>query len=117
MEIESDTTSPTLQSISSTLSDPTKQEEAVLEYIRNFPEGNGSKRALLLKVSHVGGHKFAGNMVLYTPSGAGIWYGRVTPKEVPAIVHETIINGRIIPELLRTAVNVPTKDGKCFHDW
>lgn len=81
-EIELDTTSPSLQSISSTSSDPTKQEEAVLEYVRNVPEGNASKRALLLKVSHVGGHKLAGNMVLYTPSGAGIWYGRVTPKEV-----------------------------------
>ena len=81
-EIELDTTSPSLQSISSTSSDPTEQEEAVLEYVRNVPEGNGSKRALLLKVSHVGGHKFAGNMVLYTPSGAGIWYGRVTPKQV-----------------------------------
>ena len=52
------------------------------KYVRSIPEGNGSKRALLLKVSHVGGHKFAGNMVLYTSSGAGIWHGRVTPKEV-----------------------------------
>jgi hypothetical protein len=37
--------------------------------------------------------------------------------QVPVIVDETIINGRIIPELLRAAVNVPTEGGKCFHDW
>jgi hypothetical protein len=84
-EIELDTTSPSLQNIPSS-SDPSKRDEAVLSYIRNASEGNRTKRALLLKVSHVGGHKLAGNMVLYTPSGAGMWYGRVTPKEVSRLI-------------------------------
>lgn len=30
----------------------------------------------------------------------GIWYGRVTPADVPRIVDETVIGGRIIPELV-----------------
>ncbi len=29
----------------------------------------------------------------------GVWYGRVTVEDVPRIVEETIVGGRIIPEL------------------
>jgi len=36
-----------------------------------------------LKISHIGGHKFAGNVIVY-PSG--VWYGRVTPCHVPLLV-------------------------------
>ena len=44
-------------------------------------------------ISHIGGHKFAGNVI--------IWYGRVEPKHVQGIIYETILGGRIIQELLR----------------
>ncbi len=30
----------------------------------------------------------------------GIWYGRVRPEDVPRIVSETIVAGRILPDLL-----------------
>jgi (2Fe-2S) ferredoxin len=30
----------------------------------------------------------------------GIWYGRVTPADVPRIVEETIVNGHILADLL-----------------
>jgi (2Fe-2S) ferredoxin len=30
----------------------------------------------------------------------GIWYGRVTPADVPRIIEETVINGRILDDLL-----------------
>ncbi len=30
----------------------------------------------------------------------GIWYGHVTPEDVPRIVEETIVNGRVIEDLL-----------------
>ena len=30
----------------------------------------------------------------------GIWYGGVQPKDVPRIVEETIIQGKVIPELV-----------------
>lgn len=66
-------------------------------------------------ISHIGGHAFAGNVVIYIPkkwklrgsdntsplAGKGIWYGRVEPKHVWGIVEETIQNGRVIEELLR----------------
>lgn len=66
-------------------------------------------------ISHIGGHAFAGNVVIYIPkqwklrdrnvysplAGKGIWYGRVEPRHVWGIVEETIQKGRIIEELLR----------------
>ncbi|CAF4351765.1 unnamed protein product, partial [Rotaria sp. Silwood2] len=36
-----------------------------------------------LKISHVGGHKFAGNVIVY-PSGT--WYGRVLTCHVPVLI-------------------------------
>lgn len=62
-------------------------------------------------ISHIGGHKFAGNVIIYIPpflafhgnrlAGMGIWYGRVEPRHVPGIVAETLGAGRIIKELYR----------------
>lgn len=64
--------------------------------------------------SHIGGHAFAGNVVIYLPkkfklasgkvsplAGMGIWYGRVEPRHVWGIMEETVQRGRVIDELLR----------------
>jgi (2Fe-2S) ferredoxin len=78
-------------------------------------------------ISHVGGHKFAGNVIIYMPpepepthaenngleqrektldlKGSGLWYGRVGPENVAGIVEETIINGRIIADLFRGGIS------------
>lgn len=50
-----------------------------------------------LECSHVGGHRFAANLVCLPE---GLWYGRVRPEDVERIVaeHEA---GRLVPELLR----------------
>ena len=63
-------------------------------------------------ISHIGGHKFAGNVIVYIPpsfkgnalAGKGIWYGRVEPRHVEGIVAETLLNGKVIKELLRGGV-------------
>ena len=71
-------------------------------------------------VSHVGGHKWAGNVIIYVPprreeeagsskrlsplAGRGVWYGRVEPKHVEGIVKETLIKGNVIKELCRGVV-------------
>lgn len=81
-------------------------------------------------VSHVGGHKYAGNVIMYVPpgwgylsdtaaakggdgvnalEGTGIWYGRVEPSHVEGIVQETLLNGRIVVEHFRGGVS---KDGR-----
>lgn len=76
---------------------------------------NGAARVGL--ISHIGGHKFAGNVILYLPpgfrtadgkahdlAGCGIWYGRVEPKHVEGIVKETVLEGRVIEELFRGGI-------------
>ncbi|KZW04094.1 hypothetical protein EXIGLDRAFT_716103 [Exidia glandulosa HHB12029] len=75
------------------------------------------RRALILGVSHVGGHKWAGNVQIFNPQGAGVYYGRVTPHEVPAIVKSTILDGKLLPQILRGAMNVERVPGKTLLDW
>ncbi|TVY27117.1 Altered inheritance of mitochondria protein [Lachnellula hyalina] len=68
-------------------------------------------------ISHIGGHKFAGNVILYIPpgmrmadgkenplAGCGIWYGRVEPKHVEGIVKETVLGGKVIEDLFRGGI-------------
>lgn len=68
-------------------------------------------------ISHIGGHKFAGNVIVYLPpgmktadgekhplEGCGIWYGRVEPKHVQGIVEETVLGGKVIEEHFRGGI-------------
>lgn len=65
-------------------------------------------------ISHIGGHKFAGNVIIYMPpennwssGGKGIWYGRVEGQaDVERIVNETILQGRVIDELFRGGLGI-----------
>ncbi|KAM5452070.1 Altered inheritance of mitochondria protein 32 [Microsporum audouinii] len=79
------------------------------------------KHANVGLISHIGGHKYAGNVIIYLPpslrSGSGganmlagkaIWYGRVEPKNVQGIIRETILNGRVIKDHFRGGID---KDG------
>lgn len=90
--------------------------------------------------SHTGGHKYAGNVLVFTPGGGvanqkgdrkrtgrgagkgegmtrpdadspadavkGVWYGYVTPLEVPSILERTVGKGEIIPRLWRGSMGV-----------
>ncbi|BGO88472.1 hypothetical protein NBRC10512_003014 [Rhodotorula toruloides] len=68
-------------------------------------------RVGLFKVSHIGGHRYAGNVIIYFPNGSSIWYGRATPADVAAIVDRTIMQGKVIPELLRGGLGLAGKTG------
>ncbi|EDN09673.1 sucrose cleavage family protein [Histoplasma capsulatum] len=73
-------------------------------------------------ISHIGGHKYAGNVIIYLPpsmssvgsgeggavslAGKGIWYGRVEPRHVEGIVQETVLEGRVISDHFRGGVGV-----------
>jgi hypothetical protein len=76
-----------------------------------------SKTARVGQISHIGGHKFAGNVIIYIPTtaesatgethplaGFGIWYGRVEPKHVEGIVNETVILGNVISDHYRGGI-------------
>lgn len=84
--------------------------------------------AEVAQISHIGGHKYAGNVIIYLPpgwrssgssssssegevgeggsklAGSGIWYGRVGPEEVEGVVSETVLGGRVVGALLRGGV-------------
>lgn len=68
--------------------------------------------ANVAQISHIGGHKYAGNVIIYLPpslegnalKGSGIWYGRVGPEQVEGVVEETVVKGRVVGELLRGGV-------------
>ncbi|KAF2671893.1 hypothetical protein BT63DRAFT_183115 [Microthyrium microscopicum] len=65
-------------------------------------------------VSHIGGHVFAGNVIINIPNteqfkshplaGKAVWYGRVEPRHIEGIVSETVKHGKIIQDLLRGVV-------------
>jgi len=68
-------------------------------------------------ISHIGGHKFAGNVIIYLPpgmktsegadhplAGHGIWYGRVEPKHVHGIIEQTVSKGNVISEMFRGGI-------------
>lgn len=88
-------------------------------YLLESPEKQTDDRrtARVGLISHIGGHKFAGNAILYIPpgmktkegeehalAGCGIWYGRVEPKHVEGIVQETVLEGKVIEDLFRGGV-------------
>ncbi|WP_199439964.1 sucrase ferredoxin [Umezawaea beigongshangensis] len=61
--------------------------------------------------SHVGGDRFAGNVVVLPH---GLYYGRITPAEVPRLVraHEA---GLVVPEHLRGRSSVPAAAQAAQH--
>ena len=64
-------------------------------------------------ISHIGGHKWAGNVIVYVPpgfngnglAGKGIWYGRVEPGMVEGIVEKTVLQGKVIGDLFRGGID------------
>ncbi|KAE8145311.1 sucrase/ferredoxin-like family protein Fmi1 [Aspergillus avenaceus] len=70
-------------------------------------------------ISHIGGHKYAGNIIVYVPpgmtikdsstvhplAGKGIWYGRIEPKHVQGIVEETILGGKVLADHFRGGID------------
>ncbi|KAF7586388.1 hypothetical protein BBP40_008954 [Aspergillus hancockii] len=69
-------------------------------------------------ISHIGGHKYAGNVIVYLPpgmtmkesstshplAGKGIWYGRIEPKHVQGVVEETILGGKVVTDHFRGGI-------------
>ena len=68
--------------------------------------------------SHTGGHKYAGNLLLFVPEKGlaakvedagetkGVWYGYVTAAEIPAVLERTVMRGEVIPRLWRGSMGM-----------
>lgn len=90
-----------------------------IKEIEGVNGGDGGEVGIF-NINHLGGHRYAGVMLILFPSGAYISYGRVTPQEIPRVVEDTILMGKIVPGLLRNAVGVTRKGGKAdkgFLSW
>ncbi|KAK1438814.1 hypothetical protein QVD17_04625 [Tagetes erecta] len=59
--------------------------------------------------SHVGGHKYAGNLIIYSVRDkkvCGHWFGYVTPNDVPELLDNHIGKGEIIDRIWRGQMGV-----------
>jgi hypothetical protein len=95
---------------------------ALVDAIRAEVDARGlTDRVAVRGCSHVGGHAYAGNVLVFHPPGGvdadadaaaseGTWYGYVTPREIPDIVERTIRRGEKIPRLWRGSMGMKTED-------
>lgn len=95
----------------------TTPEETEKHLSKELQSSAEEKRALILQTSHIGGHRYAGNCIIYTPQGSSVWYGRVSPHEVESIVVNTLIGGLVLPPLLRGGLNISRPPRKTLNDW
>eukprot|EP01133_Synstelium_polycarpum_P009157 gene9157-10745_t len=70
----------------------------LVDQLREEIESRGlSKEVKVFGTSHVGGHKFAGNVLVFPQ---GHWYGYATPSDVPEIL-DSALSGEVIQRLHR----------------
>lgn len=91
--------------------------------IEGRDSGESSKTGVRVGlISHIGGHKFAGNVIIYIPpglklddghthplAGHGIWYGRVEPQHVEGILKETVGKGNVVEDMFRGGIDQDRK--------
>lgn len=93
---------------------PIIRDPPVMDAVKIPTEIQGYQPAARVgQISHIGGHKFAGNVIIYIPpsfksnplAGKGIWYGRVEPANVEGIVAKTILDGKVVKDLFRGGID------------
>ncbi|KAI8533613.1 hypothetical protein RHMOL_Rhmol10G0023200 [Rhododendron molle] len=83
----------------------------LIEKFQEEIETRGLKDQVFVSAcSHIGGHKYAGNIIIFSPDAegkiAGHWYGYVTPDDVPEMLDQHIGKGEIIDRLWRGQMGV-----------
>ncbi|KAB5521054.1 hypothetical protein DKX38_025373 [Salix brachista] len=78
----------------------------LIEKLKEGIESRGLKDKVFVSAcSHVGGHKYAGNLIAFSPDSEGKtmghWYGYVTPEDVPEILDQHIEKGLVIERIWR----------------
>ncbi|OAY67576.1 Altered inheritance of mitochondria protein 32 [Ananas comosus] len=70
--------------------------------------------------SHIGGHKYAGNVIIFSPSingeVTGHWYGYVAPEDVIVLLEQHIGKGQIIDHLWRGQMGLSQEEQKTAHN-
>nr|POF22851.1 altered inheritance of mitochondria protein 32 [Quercus suber] len=66
--------------------------------------------------SHLGGHKYAGNVIIFgskiNGEVTGHWYGYVTPEDVPVLLEQHILKGEIVDWLWRGEMGFSEEEQK-----
>jgi len=76
----------------------------VLEALRRSCDEEELADVTVRATSHVGGHKYAGNVLVYPE---GVWYGTVVPDDAARIVRGHLRDGRLAEELHRGSMLTP----------
>ncbi|XP_047341262.1 uncharacterized protein LOC124944957 [Impatiens glandulifera] len=70
--------------------------------------------------SHIGGHKYAGNVIIFGPNVegkvTGHWYGYVKPEDVPFLLEQHIGKGEIVDYLWRGQMGLSEEDQKIAQE-
>ncbi|KAG6592105.1 hypothetical protein SDJN03_14451, partial [Cucurbita argyrosperma subsp. sororia] len=66
--------------------------------------------------SHIGGHKYAGNVIIFRSNAngdvSGHWYGYVSPEDVFLLLQQHIVRGNIVDELWRGQMGLSEEEQK-----
>ncbi|KAF5175996.1 Sucrase/ferredoxin-like family protein [Thalictrum thalictroides] len=89
----------------------------LVEKLKEEIELRGLKDQILVSpCSHIGGHKYAGNVIVFGPNSEekvmGHWYGYVTPEDIPLLLDQHIGKGQVIEHLWRGEVCVSCEEKK-----
>ncbi|KAM1428556.1 hypothetical protein ACFX2I_044866 [Malus domestica] len=88
------------------------EEEAELQGLTN--------QVFATACSHIGGHKYAGNLIIYSPGSdgsiTGHWYGYVTLEDVPELLDQLIGKGEIIERLWSGQMGVSSDEAEKIDD-
>lgn len=89
----------------------------LIEKLKEGIESRGlNDKVFVSACSHVGGHKYAGNLIIYSPNSEGKtmghWYGYVTPEDVPEILDQHIEKGIVIERIWRGQMGLSTEEGE-----
>lgn len=70
----------------------------LVEAFREAAEERGYDDVTVHGSTHVGGHRFAGNVLVYP---GGVWYGYVQPEDVGTILEHHVDEGAVWPDKYR----------------
>ncbi|CAA0832471.1 Sucrase/ferredoxin-like family protein [Striga hermonthica] len=90
---------------------------SVMSKFKNEIELRGIQgKVFVSPCSHIGGHKYAGNVIIFGPNikkeVTGHWYGYVMPEDVPLLLEQHIGRGEIVDFLWRGQMGLSEEEQK-----
>ena len=91
----------------------------VTQFRRRLLECGLNPRVRVQSCSHLGGHKFAGNVIIFgadASSGGvvGDWYGYVSEKDVDRLIERHLLKNEVVTELWRGRMGLSPADQEEF---